>query len=255
MAIPKKMYIITLLLLLAFFWGNCREEKKDNSLALAAFAFAMFGEPLVNKSCAGSTETYSWGKFTDQCNGTVKFEGVAGTFGGQVYTAQNLIFMKCSQGQVWNSENNDCTGTGNTGDNFGASSIYEYCNAADNSCNGGTNFGVLDGGGTSTAYTTCNTLSFAGKMSGSWRVPTKNELKALIHCTDKVIPDDRNDCGTGNYTSPSINHLFSNTVINPYWSSSSASGGRAWEVDFGTGRINDGSDKFSVYSIRCVSGL
>ncbi|MCB1159043.1 MAG: hypothetical protein H7A25_12745 [Leptospiraceae bacterium] len=62
-------------------------------------------------------DTYSWGTFTDQFDGTIKFEGVTGTFGGNSYTAKTLYFAKCTHGQTYNSSANNCQGAGSAGDN------------------------------------------------------------------------------------------------------------------------------------------
>ena len=190
----------------------------------------------------GGTETYAWGTFTDQCNGTLKFVGVAGNFGGQDYTAQTLTFMKCTQGQTWNSGTNDCTGTGDSGTKYGAVQ-KQFCSSNDSTCDNGT---VLTSGA---LFDSCNTLSFAGKGAGSWRVTTKNELKTLIHCTNKTMPNDLSSCG--NYTFPSINHLFPNTVVNYYWSSSSSSIFTAFAVSFINGNVSYYSKTNTVY-VRCV---
>lgn len=212
----------------------------------------------VDVSCHCGTETYAWGTFTDQCNGTVKFVGVAGEFGGQTYTAQTLTFMKCSQGQIWNgTTSNDCTGTGNPppGDYYGAGT-YLYCDAQDNDCNGGINEGTLgtfSNGGTSTAWDTCNQLNFADKTD--WRVPTHNELKTLIHCTDKTMPNARNTgCGAGNSTTPAISSLFPNTAPEEYWSSFSfGNETAAWVVRFSDGYLRVKGKNDPSY-VRCVSG-
>lgn len=203
-----------------------------------------------SSSCSGSSITRSWGTFTDMCDGTIKLVITAGTYGGNTYTSRTMYFTKCSQGQVWNSSSNDCAGTGSSGDNYGAT-VFPYCNGMNNNCNGGTNSGILDGGGTSGAYIACSGTILAGK---SWRVPTKEELKLLVECTDQSIPNDGSDCGVGNYTSPTFNNLFSNTVSYSYWSSSgsSASSSRAWYIDFRYGFV-DYIYKTYNYYIRCAS--
>ncbi len=189
-----------------------------------------------------SSETYSWGTFTDNFNGTIKFVGNAGTFGGNVYTAQTLTFMKCSQGQTWNSETNSCDGTAGT---------YQFCPTDDSACE----LGTLPSG---TAYTTCNSLNtnpasgFAGNTI--WRLPTRNELKTLIHCTDNRMPNDMYNCNSGNFISPSINNLFPNTVANNYWSSSVDPPYYAWYVHFNGGGTGSFVKTYSYY-VRCVRGL
>jgi hypothetical protein len=198
--------------------------------------------------------TYDWGTFTDNFNGTVRFDGVAGTFGGNAYPAQTLTFMKCSQGQTWNSLTNNCGGTVGT---------WQFCTTPDDNCNGGVTTNELGVGGflsgsSSGAYDQCNGIGiYAGKTE--WRVPTKNELKTLIHCTNKMMPYDYPfapfSCESGNYSSPTVNTLFPNNGIY-YWSSTTYVGQAysAWEIGFGNAGVAYIS-KTNTYSVRCVSGL
>ena len=189
---------------------------------------------------------YAWGTFTDNFDGTIRFDGVTGTFGGNTYTAQTLYFAKCSYGQSWNSSTNNCQGTGNSGNNYGAATV-QYCNANDSSCDNGS---ILNGSGTSGAFTACNSLSLAGKI---WRVPTRNELKTLIHCTDLNMPLNGFDCGGGNYTSPSVSNLFPDTPASFYWSSSAWPDVRyALYILFDNG-LNALTDKSFPRYVRCVS--
>ena len=95
-------------------------------------------------------------------------------------------------------------------------------------------------------------FSFAGKGANSWRVPTKNELKTLIHCTNKTMPNDSSTCGDGNSTSPTVNNLFPNTVALNYWSSSVSNSSYAWYVLFNYGNVSDGYSKSNSLYVRCV---
>jgi hypothetical protein len=190
---------------------------------------------------------YDWGCFEDKGDGTVQFTGIAGTFGGNAYTAQSLTFLKCSQGQTWNSTTNSCDGTAGT---------YQYCSAADNSCNSvGNEYSswTLNGTGTSSAYTSCNSIgTFAGYTG--WRVPTKNELKTLVNCANKSMPLDTNYCGDGNYLSPAINKIFLNTQSNYYyWSSNTFSSitNAAWDISFNHDNVSY-SSKITSSNIRCI---
>ncbi len=144
-------------------------------------------------------ECYLRGCFRDNMNGTVSFTGTADGYAGM-----NLVFMKCSQGQAWNSATNDCTGTG-TAPTYGAG-VY----------------GVFGGN--------CGTLSFAGRGSGSWRMPTGLELSAMVHCTNKSkVSYGASGCGAGNGSAPSVNSLFPNTEITAACSSGHC--GRYWASD------------------------
>lgn len=197
-----------------------------------------------------SPETYSWGTFIDQQNGMVEFVGVAGTFGGNLYPAQTLVWSKCSHGQVYNPANNDCTGTGNVGNNYGAQTA-QYCSSDDESCNDVVTK-ELNGTGASTLWDACNGLTLGGR---TWRVPTINELKLLIHCTDESMPINGHFCEPDNVTSPSINILFPNTISTFYWSATSETSYLyyAWFVDFFEGNVNTGL-KWGDTFVRCISG-
>lgn len=188
---------------------------------------------------------YDWGCFQDLENGIVRFDGVAGTFGGNNYSAQTLFFMKCSQGQTWNSSTNSCDGTAGT---------YQYCSANDNSCNSdgsGNPAWTLNGTGSSTAYATYGNLVFAGQTG--WRIPTKNELKTLIHCTGKILPVDGLGSTCVGSPSPVISRLFPNTVPTNYWSSTTyvPTTIYAWYTDFNFALTVDGYKNGSFY-VRCV---
>ncbi len=135
--------------------------------------------------------TKDWGTFTDMNNGTVRLVVNPGTYGGQTYTAQTLFYAKCSHGQTYNAGGNTCTGT---------ATLIQFCTSGGNSCNGNdANLPVSSG----PLFNACNGLSLASK---TWRVPTKNELKLLIECTDTKLPNDLSICGGA--PDPSINNLF-----------------------------------------------
>lgn len=263
----KNLMMITILLSFQF----CYDAERSNALdpgtsALRLMQYAVMGNSgSLSGSGSGtgtstgtgtssgtgtcstaSTETYSWGTFTEMCDGTIKFAGVAGTFGGNTYTAQTLYFSKCTYGQTY-AGGVSCSGTAQT---------VKYCSNNDNSCD---NYTILNGTGTSGAYSACSGMNSGSGTYGktNWRVPTKNELKTLIHCTNKILPNDNSDCGTNNYSSPPINSLFPNTIAASYWSTSVSSPSFAWTIYFSSGSpgIAYGSDnKMNSYYVRCVSG-
>lgn len=192
---------------------------------------------------------YAWGCFVDNGNGTIRFDGIAGTFGGVTYPAQTLTFMKCLQGEAWNSGTNSCDGTAGT---------YQYCSTNDDSCNNAIT-GELNGTGSSSAYSTCDTLTFAGHSD--WRVPTKNEIKLLINCSDKSMITDSSWCQTIYNDRNPLMILFPNNYSAHlrYWTSSSYSSSNAREL---YGQFNGGAyfyyisnsmnTKVTYNRIRCV---
>lgn len=224
---------IILVLLIGILGLSCEKKKDDNLAPLAALALGS------SSPTTGATITRDWGTFTDMGDGTVKLVVTAGTFGGQTYTAQTLFYAKCTHGQTYDAAGNTCTGS---------ASLVKYCNVNDNSCNGGTNSGTLNGSGTSTAYTACNGLSLASK---TWRVPSKNELKLLLECNNTTIPNDGADCGGS--PSPAINTFFPNTLT-LYRSSTSNNASSAWFIDFSNSFVQFGATKTADSYVRCVSG-
>lgn len=143
----------------------------------------------ISSSVVPSTYTKSCGvadfttvnktKFIDLCNGVIKMEIKpvgSGTptlkIGTYTYGTTTLYFKKCSQGQTFNSGTNSCSGT---------SSYFQYCDTQDNSCNGGTNTGNLNGNGNSEAFATCKDEVFGGLSN--WRVATDKDLSLTVDCT------------------------------------------------------------------------
>ncbi|MEQ9363447.1 MAG: DUF1566 domain-containing protein, partial [Leptospirales bacterium] len=123
--------------------------------------------------------------FTDNGNGTL---------------TQNtgLVWMKCAQGQVWDSSLNTCGGTGG-GTTFGAISL-NFCavltgNYAD--CTDANTAAPVATSGP--AFDSCTALVFAG--SSDWRLPTRSELgtmaQSMLTRANLLIffpqtPDDKN---------------------------------------------------------------
>jgi hypothetical protein len=202
-----------------------------------------------------SPVTVDWGTFSDNGNGSIKLDVNAGTYGGQTYSAQTLTWMKCTHGQAWKSSTNDCTQNGTSPD-YGGITV-RYCSTDDNSCNDAAT-GVLNGTGTSTAYTACNDLNAGAGTLGktNWRVPTKNELKLLVKCnTSTTLPIDGSNCGGS--PSPSIHNLFPQTInaYNSYLTSNTNLGDvtKIWLINFDTSLVLF-SSKSASWWVRCVSG-
>jgi hypothetical protein len=198
-------------------------------------------------------EVYTWGTFTDNLNGTIKF------IGANAYSGQTLTWMKCSQGQMYDSINHICTGTIGT---------YQFCSTATNDCNNGNTSQLLGSsflnGSTSSSYDTCNSLIFVGKTG--WRLPVIDEMRTLIHCLDKTLligdatyNSNGTGCGNGNYNSPTISKLFPNTsysslmgtlgyrTSNAYYADS-----QAYVFFFNDGKWSGIWGKTINYPVRCV---
>ena len=137
----KSLSKVILLLSVAFLLGFC-SDSGDEELDWATAAITLSG-------------------FTDNGDGTV--------------TQGSLIWMKCSQGQVWDSAANVCSGTG-AGTTYGAYSLA-YCEQAtldaSGTCSDLTSYEANDG----PAYDSCANLTFAG--FSDWRLPTRYELDLL----------------------------------------------------------------------------
>ncbi len=123
--------------------------------------------------------------FTNNGNGTI------------IDNTSGLTWLKCSVGQ--NLTSSTCSGTAGT---------YQFCTAADNSCNGGSNTGTLTSGPAFSACAALNGTTFGGKTG--WHVPTTTEWESL------------NWYGIG---SAAVSHYFpsASSLGNWLWSSNSSS--------------------------------
>ncbi len=191
----------TLLLIfsLGFFLANCQEEPvknlfpglsdEDSSLLLTGL--------VLNQG------------YTDNRDGTI------------TDNAANLIWRKCTQGQVYRGANNDCEGIqrpstvnpfftqGADTNNWGALQLA-YCSNATNACNQLTVPQILQGesailvSGISEAFQSCNALNAIGaNPATAWRVPNPLELQRLTLGGRNAL----------------IGVHFPNTIEDYYWSS------------------------------------
>ena len=139
---------------------------------------------------------------------------------------------------------------------------YSWYNTDPNT-NGG-NAGTQNGG--SCSGSACDTEDFVsavnsdGLCSGSdWYLPTIEELKDLVFCSNGAVPNSGDSCGTsGTYTSPTIEaSFFPNAVQSHYWSASTPAllGGFAWGVNFNIGSDSiQGKGSESYGAVRLVRG-
>lgn len=194
---------------------------------------------------SGGATTPATPTFTDNANGTI---GATATT-----TTGALTWMKCVQGQTYSAPN--CTG---------GVSTFQYCSADDQSCNN-TSTKLLNGTGTSQAYTTCNNLNstppggFAGKTT--WRVPKKEELKSLVVCSNGPTAPlaDLATCNGGS-TLPTMNTaVFPSVTATAFWSATeSVSAGFAnytclGSSCFGVAGATSSTNNTTLYPVRCVA--
>ncbi|XDD43808.1 DUF1566 domain-containing protein [Leptospira sp. WS60.C2] len=187
---------------------------------------------------------YPWGTFTDQNNGTVLFQGNAGTFGGQVYSTSTLIFPKCASGQTWEQGTNTCTPT--------LPPTFRYCSANDNSCNDAGTL-LLNGTGISEIWTECTTLTLAGR---TWRPATKNEMKLTLFCADTpttISIDNGASCGSVGRKINTTLFPYDLTKQLRYWTSSAVNATTGWYINYGTGTAISGDSKNVFNYVRCIS--
>jgi hypothetical protein len=202
----------------------------------------------TGSSSSGSVTTPATPTFTDNLNGTIAATATTTTGG--------LTWMKCVQGQTYNSGPNTCTG---------AASTFQYCSLDDQSCNDSTTK-RLNGTGTSAAYTTCNTLNstppggFAGKTT--WRVPKKEELKSLVVCSNGPSAPlaDNVACNSGS-TLPTMNTtVFPSVTAVGFWSATeSVSAGFANYTCLGSNcfgavaGVTSSNNNSAANPVRCVA--
>ncbi len=173
-----------------------------------------------------------------------------------------VTYMRCTAGQLWNSQTGDCTGTGNAGSNYGAS-VVQFCSVTTNDCNSLVNGGPLTAGAngqTSSLFAACQALNAPTTHGiGTWRVASKGDLQTIESCsTGTTVPDVNGDysCNPGFTTPTVLTSYFPNTVLGTY-SSGTADGCCAnayWTNTYTNGSVSrSGGSKTILTSARCVS--
>lgn len=97
----------------------------------------------------------------------------------------------------------------------------------------------------------CDALTWGGYSN--WRLPTKDELKSLVVCSNGTSTplDDYSDCGQTEYAKPTIDIVFSCTKES-YRSATHETSGEYWIVDFDSGDTDIYPGGSGSYKVRCV---
>jgi hypothetical protein len=205
------------------------KAKEDFPDAAAKLALMLTG----SRYSAVTGQGLADGRYTDNSDGTV------------TDSVTNLVWMKCSQGQS------------NDGFCGGEAKKFQYCTNRFFNINACDNGSILTSG---PAFDSCNSLNnnpaggFAGRTT--WRVPTKDELKSLVYCSNGPTTPltDFKKCAKGS-EEPAINKtIFPNTVSDNYWSATTyaVSTTSAWLVSFYYGYAGSNGKPGNGYA-RCVS--
>ncbi|MCB1193681.1 MAG: hypothetical protein KDK90_24810 [Leptospiraceae bacterium] len=152
--------------------------EKDNRRKNEWFVFCMAG--------FGSSFTTTY-EVVDRNDGTLEvmrhYDTVIcfGILGTSRYSSSEYFIKKCTQGQVYRPEQNDCKGTGSASDYYGAQK-YQWCPTNDTSCEQDKT--------KSPAYTTCSEDTTAGKKWELTYLPKKDTAYITYYDYLKTISDE-----------------------------------------------------------------
>jgi len=213
------------------------------STAYNVIAYNSEGYAFTGITITVGVVTYSWGSYTDNFNGTISF-----TKDPSYAAGRNLLWMKCSYGQTYSG--GTCTGSA-----FNA----VFCGSNDSTCDNGTILTAGTSGGSTHAYTACESFNSGSGTYGktTWRVPTKEELTSLLVCstgpTTPLIPVNASAGCSGGNLEPAINQsLFPGTVNSDYWSSTVNDSSTGVSIGFRYGSTWTPNKNNALY-LRCVS--
>ena len=191
----------------------------DFFLGYATTSGTVITMPTDSSAAAPTTPADS---LTDNGDGTVT----------SVRNGVSLMYAKCNQGT---GAGNTRYGGGGAADPCTSGTVFTgtFCNGNNNTCNGGTDTGTLDGGGVSQAFASCAGLSLGGHTD--WRVATISELLTWRFVLAQAAPDL-----FPNFTSP-----------DPYWSANSLDTTQAFRMT-ADGVIQAATKVGFAGPIRCV---
>lgn len=116
--------------------------------------------------------------------------GVVGYTREEYSQSYDLFFLKkCLQGQVYRPEQNDCRGTGDINNNYGAT-LLQFCDKNDGSCS--SQKSILDGSGNSESFKSCNgeTLNNSGLFKKvQWDIIDATRKKMLADVNKDIFSD------------------------------------------------------------------
>jgi len=176
---------------------------------------------------------------------TVSNAEVGDKLDGTVYVSSSAkTYTKCTIGQEYQSEQNDCKGTGDESNKWGAVKL-QFCSANDNSCGDGA---VLNGNGVSQVWNACATLT---KYGGSWSLPATNmDLYSILDCGTSGTGGGNMACSVSTI-SPTINDkLFPQTPDDIFWIN--AYSAQVDTVNFDTGEYFMETDQTNKHYVRCL---
>ena len=154
--------------------------------------------------------------------------------------SRELMWMQCPLGMAVNDAGN-C---------IGEATAFAYCETNDTNCQTGNQLtsGPL--------FSACDSSTYQGYTD--WRVPTKNELRGLLLCSNGYnTVESGEDCATGDgtFTRPTIASIFSGFPSTAVMSSTSAmSTTSSFYVDFFAGSTSIGNKTFARAAL-CVRDL
>ena len=154
--------------------------------------------------------------------------------------SRELMWMQCPLGMAVND----------AGSCIGEATAFAYCETNDTNCQTGNQLtsGPL--------FSACDSSTYQGYTD--WRVPTKNELRGLLLCSNGYnTVESGEDCATGDgtFTRPTIASIFSGFPSTAVMSSTSAmSTTSSFYVDFFAGSTSIGNKTFARAAL-CVRDL
>lgn len=147
--------------------------------------------------------------FKDLKNGMVQYETSENTY------YKKLLIKKCLQGQVYRKNENDCRGTGNASNNYGAQ-LLQFCDKTDDSCLNSRR--VLSGNGNSEAFNSCDSETMSHPdFNEKWMLIGSDyfiEILLKRYNLNEMFPDIPPDAKFWlGYADNSLNALYSSFSI------------------------------------------